>query len=226
MPGPSADRDLLAALAKEDFQGPLWDRFANELAHYGITVMRGWIVTGKIFGELRARGVRHGAGNSWHGQLTSDDATDIAVETVARAIVSFRDNMLANGRWSPQGGASITTLFITQCLFQFPNAHRWWKKEHGPGIERPDDPAVSQQPRPGGGDPAQLLIGREQQLELITDLPSDLIRAAVQLMSEGHSVREAAEHLGVKPKKIDNALTRYRQKKRPQDEEGRTKPAG
>jgi DNA-directed RNA polymerase specialized sigma24 family protein len=45
-------------------------------------------------------------------------------------------------------------------------------------------------------------------------------------MSEGHSVREAAEHLGVKPKKIDNALTRYRQKKRPQDEEGRTKPAG
>jgi DNA-directed RNA polymerase specialized sigma24 family protein len=224
MAGPAADRDLLAALAEEDFQGPGWDRFAHGLASYGINVIRGWIMTGRIFAELRARGIRHGAGTSWHGQMTSADATDIAVETVARAIVSFRDKMLVNGRWSPEGGASITTLFITQCLFQFPNAHRYWKKERGPARELPDDLAVSQQPHLGGGDPEQMLIGREQQIELINNLPSDLIRAAVQLMSEGHSVREAAEHLGVKPKKIDNALTRYRQKKRPQEEKGRTKP--
>jgi hypothetical protein len=97
--------------------------------------------------------------------------------------------MLLNSRWSPEGGASIATSFITQCLFQFPNVHRWWRREHEPGF----------------------------------DLPGDMIRAAVQLMSEGYSARQAAEQLGVKPKKIENALTRYRQKKRPQDEGGRTK---
>ena len=82
---------------------------------------------------------------------------------------------------------------------------------------------MSQQPAQGGGDPARTVIGHEYQMQLLGDLPGDLIRAAVQLMSEGYSVREAAEHLGVKPKKIDNALTRYRQKKRPQNEEGRMK---
>jgi DNA-directed RNA polymerase specialized sigma24 family protein len=220
---PAADRDLLAALAKEDFQGPLWDRFVHDLATYGISVMQGWIMNGKIFAELSARHIHHSAGNSWRGQMTAQDATDMAVETVARAIVSFRDKMLLNSRWSPEGGASIPTLFITQCLFQFPNAHRWWRREREAGFDLPGDPIVSQHPAQEGGDPARTVIGREYQIELLGDLPHDLIRAAVQLMSEGYSVREAAEHLGVKPKKIENALTRYRQKKRPQDEEGRTK---
>src|SRR6516164_18226 len=123
MRAPAADRDLLAALAQEDFQGPLWDRFAHDLATYGISVMQGWIRSGKIFAELSARNIRHSAGSSWRGPMTTQDATDIAVETVARAIVSFRDKMLLNSRWSPEGGASIATSFITQCLFQFPNVH-------------------------------------------------------------------------------------------------------
>jgi DNA-directed RNA polymerase specialized sigma24 family protein len=223
---PAADRDLLVALAKEDFRGPLWDRFAHDLATYGVSVIRGWIMNGRIFAELSARNIRHSAGSSWRGRMTAQDATDIAVETVARAIVSFRDKMLLNSRWSPEGGASIATSFITQCLFQFPNAHRWWRREHEPGFDLPGDTTVSQQPAQGGGDPARTVIGREYQVALLADLPHDLIRAAVQLMSEGYSAREAAEHLGVKPKKIENALTRYRQKKRPQDEERRQDEAG
>ena len=135
MPEPPTDRDILAALAKEDFQGPMWDRFAQDLATFGIGVMRGWIMSGRIYEELRARNIHHSVGGGQWGALTLDEATTIAVETTARAIVSYRDMMLLNGWWSPEDGDSITASFITQCLIQFPLVYRWWV----PGRRRRED---------------------------------------------------------------------------------------
>ena len=136
--GSPADRDLLAALAKEGFQGPMWDRFAHELAVHGISVIREWIMNGRIRAELRARKIRHDTGGGRSGTLTAADATGIAVETTARAIVSYRDTMLL-GRWPPEGGASITTSFITHCLVHFPSVRRWWRDGHRTAPETPDD---------------------------------------------------------------------------------------
>jgi hypothetical protein len=43
------DLDLRNELALEDFSGVGWDRYANELARYGIAVMVVWMRTGRIF---------------------------------------------------------------------------------------------------------------------------------------------------------------------------------
>ena len=220
MPESWTDQELAEMLRKDNFEGPLWDRFAQELARYGIAVMRGWILNGKIYAELREKHIRHGASGKADGPLTAEDATDIAVEAVGLAIRRFRDKMLANGRWSADGGASLATAFVYQCLFQFPTAHRRWRKDRTP----PRGPTRGYDRRGGqhAPDPALAIIGRERQIELIGGLPTDLLKAAVQLMSEGYSVRECAEHLGATQRQIESALARYRQKIHRHDEEGRT----
>ena len=203
------DRELVEALARERFKGPLWDDFATSLARYGIGVLRAWILSGRIFAELSAKSIRYSTAGTDAVPMTSDDATELAVETVGMAIGRFRDQMLVSGRWSANGGSSLAAAFVTQCLFQFPNAHRRWMREQYPHPGLPDQFAGDPDPV---SDPEFTVIDRERQRELVSSLGDDLLKAAVQLISEGYSVREAAEHLGVKAKKIENALARYRRK--------------
>ena len=44
-----ADQEVLNALATHGFAGKLYDRFTDELARYGISVLRAWMHSGHIF---------------------------------------------------------------------------------------------------------------------------------------------------------------------------------
>jgi hypothetical protein len=129
----AADRELVARLARQGFRGPEWDRFADVLARYGYQVIRVWILTMKVFPQLRARGLAGGLhppddGRRWG----SEEADELALETVATAIVKFRQNVLLPGRWTPERGASLKTFFVGQCLIRFANVYRRWLHETRP----------------------------------------------------------------------------------------------
>ncbi|EFL37258.1 hypothetical protein [Streptomyces griseoflavus] len=91
-----ANGRLVTMLEQDGFQGPLYDRFVEELVRYGISVLRGWMHSGYIF-ELVAQ---RGFGLSPHELDLEDLATDsdlregLATMTIARALPRFRQQAL------------------------------------------------------------------------------------------------------------------------------------
>jgi hypothetical protein len=121
-----ADVELNTQLMLSSYQGPGWERFALALAEYGVQVIGAWLGgrERKIFAKCARKGIR----GLVPMEYDEDDARGLANETVAKAIATFRSNVLCRGRWKPAQGASLRTFFVGQCLFQFPNIYRKWQR--------------------------------------------------------------------------------------------------
>lgn len=214
-----ADAEIVARLARENFQGPLWARFAEHLAAHGLRVIVPWITTREIFPRMHEKHVR--CSGAVH--IPQPDAIELAADTITRAIPAFRTKMLQSGRWVPDGGASLDSLFVTQCLHQFPNVYRGWLGRQKSTLhELPVSDAVLQRkaderhhdhsgwfPAQGAHDPAEAVLSRQRCEYLIRLLP-DRLRAVVQLVAQGHSLRSAAELQGESYDTLKRELQRIR----------------
>lgn len=229
---PRAEAELVAMLAERKFQGVLWERFANELGVAGLAVLTPWIATGRIFRELRRKGIRCRGPVGGAGL----DPDQLASETVARAINPFRDKILTSEQWNPHGDARLRTLFVTQCLFQFPNVYReWLRATHRHREEWSVDAEVlarvEEQSRgdPGAGssrdDPEAAAISR-QECEWMLDALPDRLRAVIQLVVRGHTFKDAARLLGEDYRPLQEALRRIRPALREQLRERRRNEEG
>lgn len=205
----AADRELVQRLALHGYEGTEWKKFATALAEYGFQVMKAWIKSGLVFAKCASKGV--GLRNLHDVPRSDDDAGEIAGETVALAIRSFREKVLVPKRWDPTKGATLKTFFIGQCLFQFPNTIRRWASERN---ARPVDDATLgselalRQARPSTEVLAQLSRG----LEILAKLPKQDPTCLKVLMEMGYSQEEIGEMLGTSEKAIEMRLYRSRQK--------------
>lgn len=215
------EADLVAMLAKESFQGPLWERFANDLAYHGLHTIVRWIRTGQIFAKLESKGIP-----CWQPvPISQHEAECLGLETVGNAINPFRDKMLKSGRWKPGAGANLYTLFITQCLFQFSNPYKKFVRSRMQGRnETPMDAddarweQLGHLPRrseaiPEHQDPSVIVTERIRRQAILDELPDEL-RAVVQLIEQGYPLETAAERLGYHPPSVQKKLQRHRPKLR------------
>lgn len=118
-----ADKELVHRLMLRSYAGREWQAFARALAEYGLQVVGAWVKSGKIFAECAKKGF----GGLDALSRTHEDIHDLTSETVAMALVAFRDRVLVPGVWDPTRGASLKTFFIGQCVLQFPNVYRAWR---------------------------------------------------------------------------------------------------
>lgn len=134
----AADRDLIEGFTAAGFAGADWDFFENELARYGLAVIRAWLRRGLMrqkCAEKRIPAVDLPAGARGDEMAIQS----LAGETVADAIRRFRDEVLIPGVWDPDKGASLRTFFIGQCLRRYPNAHQQWARHELPqGADHPE----------------------------------------------------------------------------------------
>jgi DNA-directed RNA polymerase specialized sigma24 family protein len=225
-------------LAKAEFQGQLWDAFANRLAGYALPILQSWIRNGQIFAKLRANRIRYGKGSTADfSGLDKDAAEIIAVEMVARGVVSFKA-WLKDGGWNSEGGAALTTAFVRQCLFHFGNAYRKWSSECAHRDELVGDETITAEEARftsagksamvAYGNPEALVIEADEQHRLLNGLPTDLLRAAFLLQSMNYSSAEIAEILGVSTTTLRNATSRYRtrQRRTPQERDTHQREEG
>ena len=118
-----ADADLVLRLALSGYAGPDWDMVVERLAAYGLRVLTAWICDGTIQRKCQDKNWP----GPWDNRCRSIEvAGDLATNTVMVALPKFRDSVLIPGRWSPNGGASLATYFIGQCLLRWANVHRDW----------------------------------------------------------------------------------------------------
>jgi DNA-directed RNA polymerase specialized sigma24 family protein len=204
---------LAAVLAEDGWREELWDDLAESLARYGLRVIGSWTATGEIFTVLVRQRVRYERPMRDEHYPSREDAAEITNETVARGLVKLREILAAQG-WSTDGGARLRTFFITQCLFQFPNVYRRWRREIR-SFELTSDEFLAGVSDPAAGpDLASRVVTQRQAVEMMRAMPSDALRFAFQMRADGHSVAEVAATLGVLPKQLENLLGRYRRGQR------------
>ena len=206
----AADADLLTQVMFEGFQGPAWDRMAQRLVAYGLVVVKSWLRRGVIFDRCAAKG--WGIRNAQPGGIPDeDDVAGLAHETVWRAVLAYRDNVLIPGRWDPRKGANLTTYFIGQCLFQFPNVYkRWWRERKHQEV--PDQGTFEQLDRtnkPIG--PVTGLITHSR-IRKGLEHADNTDREILGWYAGGYTYEEIAELTGVKVGTIKSRIHRLRKK--------------
>ena len=210
-----ADRALVAELAAAGFAGPVFDVVETELAAYGIAVMMAWTRTGQIFSRCAAKGrPLRALPPEW--TWTWDDRLEIAIETTARALRYFIDEVLKPGKWDHQGGATLKTFFVGSCLLQFPNVFEAWATEQRRWARLHDggktlDDAV------GRGDPewadptGDAAVRRCTAEEVLAGIPDPRTRQAAWLVF-GHEAShdEAGAAVGLSAGGVEGRLYRLR----------------
>jgi DNA-directed RNA polymerase specialized sigma24 family protein len=214
----ATDRQLVQVLAKDGFQGPLWDEFADQLARYGMAVITSWIRTGTIFVRLRNQQIR---GPVLDGQLRAvdmQDAEELAAETIAEALKGFR-KVLQDQIWSAEGGSSLKSFFLGQCLIRFPNVYRRWHREETQRFEvvpleesyDGTDGAPSQHLAVGSGEDPAGIIGRR--LDVIDALKwavrNDRTRVCLVLRALGYTNQEIADWFNETEAAIEGVFYRH-----------------
>jgi DNA-directed RNA polymerase specialized sigma24 family protein len=171
-----------------------------------------------IFDKMKLKKVR--GPKMWIEERRPDreDAEQIADDMVAHAIISFRDDVLRPGRWSPDRGASLKTFFVMACLYEFPNAYRRWLSEQSPSDEvsldqlAEFDPDLTKLLAPAAlvnpADIAQLRDTTVRSLEAF--VRDNRTRAMLYLQARRYHQHEIAEFLGVTEKAVERALARQR----------------
>lgn len=210
----AADAALIASLRQQGFTGRAFDRFNDELASYGIGVMRGWLHSGYAFTATATRGKDLHPSDREREDLTFDAETrhELADMTVARALPRFREQALVEGGWRPDKGASITTYFIGACTLVLPNEFRRWRTQRlrwGQGVQTAEDLARRERTDSVITDAGTLAIGRQRVLDDLSRL-SPRTQAVVALRLDDYSEAEIAEMLGTTERAVEGILHRWR----------------
>lgn len=205
-----ADTELIDRLQWSGFQGPDYDRFAEELARYGLAVLNSWMYKGTIFERVRVRGF---------GTLPPlpepgwdiDDRDGLAHLTVAVALQKFRTQVLLTHRWDRTKGATLKTFFIGQCLIRFANHYREWHREitkhhqHRASDEVDPDRVIDRFSL------EHHVAQRDKVNRALAQLPERTQQALI-LYAEGHGQDKIAQRLGISLKALESIFSRHRKR--------------
>ncbi len=218
-----ADERLVRLLSGDGFAGPRYERFEDELARYGISVMRGWMHSGFVFKLAASRGFNLKPHDLELEQLArdSDLREELAMMTVARALPRFRERALIGEGWKPEGGASITTYFMGACAYEFPNEFRRHRKEEE-RWRRGTEQEATGEPVPSVQSVAEEVLGNLRVLEDIGGIENPRARAVVALTIDGYTQEEIRQMLDVSSiRAVEAVLHRWRAKAKREEVEGR-----
>ncbi len=205
----AADYEWVNDLALFGYRGPPWEFFVEELAKYGMGVLTGWMKSGAIWGKCRERG--YGGLPELQRSFERDEASELAMETVAKALHHFRVDVLMKKKWDYRRGATLRTYFIGQCLIRFANIYRkWWNNE---ALSRrallADDPHLNLTD-PRVESPEEDAITHYIALEALSRIKSPKVQMAALLRATGQTYAEIAIALACTENAVELMLRRER----------------
>jgi DNA-directed RNA polymerase specialized sigma24 family protein len=203
-----ADCEMRDKLAAQGFAGETYAVLEDELAGYGYQLMTAWLASGHIFTRCRQAGL-----GTLSLPIPFSDREDLAQETVADALGSFRRKGLVQGGWRPDGGASMKAYFTGALLLQFANI--WRRRLRAPATSR----ALSLDTLPTEleslvPDPADVAVQRDEIRRALVSMENDRTRIALVLTQDGYEQDEIAEILGpgTTPRAVEGLLRRHRRR--------------
>ncbi|MFE5713421.1 sigma-70 family RNA polymerase sigma factor [Streptomyces sp. NPDC056501] len=209
-----ADRALVKILREDGFQGRQQEAVEKRLVEYAFQLLRHWMRTGEIFNRSEAAGRPVPMDPVARDRLQSsfEERDELVADTVLAALTLFR-KQLKNDRWDPEKGA-LTTYFIGAAVLSFPNVYRAWVRRSAidarvaPMGVTPEDLSPLDIPH-AEDDVARLVEENETVANFFKKLKSP-DREVAQMLYEGKTTTEIAEHFNVNPAAIRQRLRRLK----------------
>ncbi|MFH8939505.1 hypothetical protein [Streptomyces griseosporeus] len=218
-----ADQRMVQLLSGSGFTGPHYVRFEDELARYGISVLRGWLYSGYVFKLVAARGFDLKPHELELEELAQDSdlREELAMMTVARALPVFRQRALVEAGWRAEGGASIATYFMGASAYEFPNEyrrHRVQQKRWRRGLATEE---ITTEDRFAVHGVAEEALGNLRVLKDLQDIDDPRTRAAVALTIDGYTQEEIQQLVDATSiRAIEGLLYRWRTKAKQREGRG------
>jgi len=203
------DSDMLYRLQLSGYARAEWDKVAAEFARYGMGVLSGWLRNGRIYPEVMKKTGRQVPRPE--DRLDDEAVSDLASETIIRALDAFLVQVLQANKWDPARGASLKTFFIGQCMFQFSNVMRDWRKADRRRRFVQLVPDAAQLGHQGGqAEGAEAEVVRHiTATEALDGLTTAKARRALALAAVGYTYAEIAAEIGVADDKSVENLVGY-----------------
>jgi DNA-directed RNA polymerase specialized sigma24 family protein len=208
------DQEIVAALKLENFEGPAWEEFVEALVGYAYQFLLAWIRSGKMGSRCREKGIFLPAGFVVPVPM-GDDATQLVEDILADAVIRF-EQLLREGRWFPEGGATLTTYFVGQCIICFPKLYRDWRgqwPENWVSLTTLDEESARYGLAVHQVDPADIAIAPMELGRTVAQFNERTVQA-LALQDLGYQVDEIAEVLGCSEKAVEMRLYHHRRRMR------------
>jgi hypothetical protein len=207
-----ADNEMVQCLAFAGFEGRDYDYFATELAKYGLAVMSGWMRRGLIWARCQDRKVK-GIPALLERPFDTDEIEELANETVALALLHFRDDVLMKKVWDYRKQATLRTFFIGQCLIRFGGVYRTWYENERAFVDLPtdDDLFLADSGLQHDSTASRALDAVTAQAAWST-IKDDRVRFAMRKTADGWKQSAIAEQLGVTERTVERMLANERKR--------------
>ncbi|MEU2955910.1 hypothetical protein [Streptomyces xanthochromogenes] len=209
------DARIVARLREEDFKGENYQKVVNRLSEYGYNTMMKWTGNGEIFRKAREAGRPVPPAKvslSW----MAEDRHGVALDTVLGGLEVFRAYGLVQGRWSPQGGASLDTYFIGAVIRAFPRIYIRWFDSHQQRqaeLSHPadDGPAgLLSVPDQRATDPIHAVETHDYISRLMPLVTDTQVREGLGWRALGYTQAQAAQRVGLTEKALERRISRLR----------------
>jgi DNA-directed RNA polymerase specialized sigma24 family protein len=209
------DGRIVERLRAEGFEGESYQKVANRLSEYGYHTMTKWTASGEIFRKARQAGrpvPTHKISLTW----TGEDRYSISADSVLGGLEVFRTYGLIQGRWSPQGGASLDTYFIGAVIRAFPRVYIRWFDNYQQGqaeLDHPTGEGINDPfavPDQRATDPVHAAVTHDYVSRLLPLVKDAQVREALGWRALGYTQRQAAQRVGLTEKALERRLSRLR----------------
>jgi hypothetical protein len=211
----AADARVVEILRADNFQGPLYRMAMSGWMDYGWRTVSKWTATNEIFVHARQAGrpvpIRM-ATPDWN----ADDRAEICTDTVIAGHGLFLEHGLIRGKWTPAGGASLTTYFVGACIRSFSPVYQCWfrarDKVRAQLDLRGDDETCTARvtPYPYACEPFSTAAVNEEIRNILLHITDSRVREGLVLRALGYSQRQAAEEVGLTEKALESRISRLR----------------
>lgn len=212
----AADEEALLELQLSSFSGEPWERFAREMARYGVGVLHSWMIRGVIYNRVKTL-TKFGLPRPLDSWPDDESAYDLAVDTVIEALTHFQQKVLPSGGWQSSRGASLGTFFIGQCLYRFANRYRSaLSKEMArrTNLKIPAGELITELSPAAVGGVERTVIARHELNTALGQISTERAIKALLLHAQGDTYRQIAEQLNLTDAKQVENLIAYQRKNR------------
>ncbi|WP_330343388.1 hypothetical protein OHA09_36075 [Streptomyces longwoodensis] len=211
-----ADRQLFDILRSDNFEGHRYDRAVARWWSYSWRTMVKWTGTGEIFRRSRQAG-RPVPDEMITTTWDQEDRYQVATDSVIGGIELFRNHGLIQSKWSPEGGASLSTYVVGATIRAFRPAYTTWFRtrqtgqaelDTGPGHLMPDEPREIPDQR--ATDPSYAAATFDELTRILPHITDPQVREGLGWRAMGYTQAEAAKRIGLTEKALERRLSRAR----------------
>lgn len=195
-----------------------WRELMHALIEYGWAVFTGWGISGTLRRQVAAHNGAKGAHLIPEGlRLDPDDAAGLATELMLHVIDLFRSKVLAKGRWSQDGGASLKTYFVGWCLMHLARVYVAWNKHERvdgrvPSFDDPTKRTLQTSAKAKDRTPAQAADTRLELEAVVALIDDPEVVRMFELQAAGYELEAIAEVLGTTEGVVRTKMTRARKR--------------